>query len=114
MITQEGNSVSVFMSFAFDIWFIDLGAIDHMIGNTVILESQTRPFVKSIQAANKTPMPILGVGNVSLSLISFLSSILLAPIHKNNLISISQLTKNLDCFITFYSTHCVFHDNQQR
>lgn len=50
----------------------------------------------------------LGAGNVSIS------SVLLAPTLENSLIAISQLAKNLDYFITFYSIHCVLQDNQTK
>ena len=56
-------------------------------------------------------MPITRAGNVSLSPTFSISSILLAPNLSNNLLSISQITKHLNCSVTFYPTYCVFQDN---
>lgn len=58
--------------------------------------------------------PILGACNVSLSPIFSMYSILLALTLKNNLLSISQLTKSLDYSLTLYSTYCVFQNNPTR
>ena len=67
--------------------------------------------VKSVQVANGTPMPISGIKNVSLSPTLSMSSVLLAPSLSNSLLSISKITKHLNCSVTFYSTYCVFQDN---
>ena len=67
--------------------------------------------VKFVQVANGTPMPISGIKNVSLSPTLSMSSILLAPSLSNSLLSISKITKHLNCSVTFYSTYCVFQDN---
>ena len=56
-------------------------------------------------------MPISGSGNVSFSSTFLLSSVLLAPNLSNHLLSISKITKNMNCSVTFHSTHCVFQDN---
>ena len=52
-------------------------------------------------------MSILGVGNVSLSPTLSMSFVLLAPNLSNSPLSISKITKHLNCSITFNSTHCV-------
>lgn len=57
-----------------------------------------------------TLMPIIGL-NVSLSPTFSMSFVLFAPKLSNNLLSISKITKNLNCYVTFYSIHCVFQDN---
>ena len=95
---EEGNYGLFFISAATNTWVIDLGATD------------PSP-VKSFQVANGTPMPILGSINISFSSTLMLSFVLLAPNLSNNILSISKITIYLNCFVTFYSTHCVFQDN---
>ena len=56
-------------------------------------------------------MPISGSGNVSFSSTLLLFFVLLAPNLSNNLLSICKITKNLNCYVTFHSTHCVFQNN---
>ena len=56
-------------------------------------------------------MPISGSRNVSFSSTNPLSSVLPAPNLSNNLLSISQITKNLNCSVTIHSSHCVFQNN---
>ena len=108
---EEGNSGLFFISAATNTWVIDLGATDHMTSNPSLLNSLISLSVKSVQVANGTPMPISGSGSVSISSTLSLAFALLAPNLSNNLLSISKITKNLNCFVTFHSTHCVFQDN---
>ena len=108
---EEGTFGLFFIYAATNTWVIDLGATDHMIRNHSLLNSLISSPVKSVQVSNGTPMPILGFGSVSCSSTLSLSSALLALNLSNNLISISKITKNMNCSVTFHSTHCVFQDN---
>ena len=92
-------------------WVIDSGATDHMTSNSSIIGSLTSPPVKSVQVANGNSMPITGAGNVSLSPTFSMSSVLIAPKLSNNLLSISKITKDLNCSVIFHSSHCIFQDN---
>ena len=82
-----------------------------MTSHSSLLDSVMPLSIKSIQVANGTPMSILGVGNVSLSPRLLMSFVLLVPSLSNGLLSVSKITKHLNCFVTFNSTHHVFHDN---
>ncbi|RVW88049.1 hypothetical protein CK203_044448 [Vitis vinifera] len=84
---------------------------DHMTSHSSLLDSLMPLSIKSVQVANGTPMSILGVGNVSLSPRLLMSFVLLVPSLSNGLLSVSKITKHLNCFVTFNSTHHVFHDN---
>ena len=108
---EEGNSGLFFISASTNTWVIDSRAIDHMTSNPSLLNSLIPSHVKSVQVANGTPMPISGSRNVSFSSTLSLSFVLLAPNLSNNLLSISKITKNLNCSVTFHATHCVFQDN---
>lgn len=43
-----------------------------------------------------------------------MSSVLLAPTLSNNLLSISRITKHLDCSVIFSPSRCVFQDNRTK
>ena len=108
---EEGNSCLFFISTATNTWVIDSGATNHITSNPSLLNSLIPSHVKSVQVDNGTPMPISGSRNVSFSSTLPLSSVLLTPNLSNDLLSISKITKNLNCSVTFHSTHCVFQDN---
>ena len=96
---------------AFNTWVIDSGVTDHMISHSSLFDSLRPSLVKFVQVANGTPMSISRVRNVSLSPTLSMSSVLLVPSLSNSLLSISKITKYLNCSVTFNSTHCVFQDN---
>nr|KYP44168.1 hypothetical protein KK1_034331 [Cajanus cajan]KYP44181.1 hypothetical protein KK1_034344 [Cajanus cajan] len=52
---------------------------------------------------------VAGTGDLNLSGLK-LKSVLYVPELKYNLIFASKLTKDLNCAIIFYPTHCIFQD----
>ena len=96
-----------FISTTINTWVIDSGATDRMTSNPSLLNYLIPSPVKSVQVANGNPMLISRSKNDSFSSTLPLSSILLAPNLSNNLLSISKITKNLNCSVTFDSTLCV-------
>ena len=83
------------------------GATNHMTSHSSLFNPLMSSPVKSVQVANGTPMPISGDRNVSLSITFSMSFVLLAPSLSNSIVSISKITKYLNCSVTFHSTHCV-------
>ena len=82
-----------------------------MTSNASFLNFPIPSPIKSVQFGNGTPMPISRSENVSFSSTLSLSFVYL---HLTSLIisfQLSGLTKNLNCFVTFHSTHYVFQDN---
>ena len=108
---EEGNSGLFFIFVATNTWVIDSRATNHMTSNPSLLNSLIPSPIKSVQAAKGTPIPISGSGNFSFSSTLLLFSVPLAPNLSNNLLSISKITKNMNCFVTFHSTHSMFQDN---
>ncbi|KAJ4723445.1 Retrovirus-related Pol polyprotein from transposon TNT 1-94 [Melia azedarach] len=93
--TQEGDSSLCLISAAFNTWVIDSGATDHMNSNLSLLDSLMTSNVKSVQVANRTPMPISEAGNVSFSSTFPMSYVLLAPHLSNNFFPLARLLKLL-------------------
>ena len=63
-----------------------------------------------VKIADGSLSSMLGKENVQLSNSVILESVLYVPNLSCNLLSISQLTKDLNCCAKFLSTHCVFQD----
>ena len=90
-------------------WIIDFGATDHMTHKfTHFLTYNPCSRNKKIIVADGTVVVVVGQGNISLILELELKNVLHVPKLSTNLISIYQATKDLNCCITFYPTHCVF------
>ncbi|KAF2322304.1 hypothetical protein GH714_010849 [Hevea brasiliensis] len=86
-------------------------ALDHMTPILNKFESYKSSLGnKKIKVADGSSIIIAGHGNINLTLSISLQNVLHVPRLSTNLISIYQLTKNLNCCITFFDTHCIFQD----
>ena len=63
-----------------------------------------------IANANGATYPITGAGTVPLSPSLSLAHTLLVPSLSNKLMSVSQVTKELNCVVLIYSTFCLLRD----
>ena len=63
----------------------------------------------NISMVDGTTSPILGMRIVFMSKLK-LNSVLHVPSLKHNLISVSWITKDMNCNVIFYHSYCVFHD----
>lgn len=92
-------------------WVNDSGASDHMTGKEEIFQSLHRSTSSScVTLANGSKSQILGSGIVRPCKDITLSSVLLVDQCPYNLMSVSHITKSLNCSVTFFPTHCVFQD----
>ena len=91
-------------------WIIDSGASDHMTNDSKLFTLYTTTPRNTVKVANGLSTPVLGAGSIPLSSSLSLSSVLHVPSLSNNLMSISQITKHLNCCAIFFSTHCLFQD----
>ena len=64
----------------------------------------------SVVLADGRSCPIMGHGSVSPISSLPLSSVNYIPNFPFSLLSVSQLTKSLNCSVTFYPSYCVFQD----
>ncbi|CAL2268192.1 unnamed protein product [Prunus armeniaca] len=97
-----------------DSWIIDTGATYHMTSKLDFFSRYSSPSKTCVTTADGSPTPVVGKGSVFLSNSLSLSNVLHVPRLSNHLLSISQLTKSLNCFVTFYDTHCVIQDQRTR
>ena len=61
-----------------------------------------------VQIANGATCPVSGIGSSRVSPQLPLSSVLYVPSFLDNLLSVSQITKQLNCSVTFTPSHCIF------
>ena len=109
---DQGNCGQVFCSSTTqndDDWIIDSGATYHMTFDPNDF-SNTTPRRTCIANANGATYLITGVGIVPLSPSLSLAHTLLVPSLSNNFMSVSQVTKELNCVVLIYSTFCLLQD----
>ena len=83
-------------------WILDSGASDHVSGNISSFSSISSPKIPHfITVASGSKVTFQGIGKVSLSPSLNLNSVLYIPHCPYNLISLSQLTRSLNCSVTF-------------
>ncbi|KAK2456639.1 hypothetical protein QL285_003987 [Trifolium repens] len=92
-------------------WILDSGATNHMTFDSTLLSSYTSPSsIPYITVADGSHARVVGIGNIDLQPSLKLQSVLHVPTLSNNLISIRQLTRDRNCKVTFFASHCVFQD----
>jgi hypothetical protein len=92
-------------------WIIDSGSTDHMTHESSNFSSyNTYPSKRCVKTANGSSSAMSGVSSLPLTSSMSLSTVLHVPHLSGKLLSISQITKELKCFVTFFDTHCVFQD----
>lgn len=111
MTGKNSNFLALNASCSKDIWIIDSGATDHMTPYMSYLSSYSLlPNKHHITVANGSQTPIVESDNIRLSPSLRLNHLLHVPKLSNNLLSIHKLTKDLNCVVTFFHSHCVFQD----
>jgi transposase InsO family protein len=94
----------------YDGWIIDSGATDHMTYDPNDFTNSTPPRRTNIANANGVTYPVTGAGTVALSPSLSLSHTLLVPSLSNKLMSIGQVTEELDCCALIYPQFCLLQD----
>ena len=91
-------------------WIIDTGATDHMTNDASKLSEIYSPKLKRIHAANGTEAPVTGEGPAQVSSSMNLDTVLVVPSLSSSLLSVSQITEALNCYVIFWTNDCVFQD----
>ena len=93
-------------------WILDSGASDHISGNKSSFSSFSLPKIPHlVTVANGSKVASQGSGQVSLSPSLKLNSVLFLPQCPYNLISLSQLTRSLNCSVTFTANSFVIQEH---
>ncbi|OIT31261.1 hypothetical protein A4A49_65891, partial [Nicotiana attenuata] len=94
-----------------DFWIVDTGATDHMASNSEMLKTMTGlPNSKrgNMNLPNGKTIPVICKGSYNLINNDVIHDVLCVPDFKYNLLSLSKLTKELQCSVNFFPTFCVF------
>jgi Reverse transcriptase (RNA-dependent DNA polymerase)/gag-polypeptide of LTR copia-type/Integrase core domain/GAG-pre-integrase domain/Retrotransposon gag protein len=98
-------------SFPSNNWVIDSGASDHMVSSLSTLNHPTLcQNTRSVRMPNGSRSFTKHCGAVTLSSNITLKNVLCVPQFELNLLSVSKLTKYLNCAAIFFPTFCVFQD----
>ena len=110
---DQGNCGQVFCSSTTHndgAWIIDSGATDHMTFDPNDFSNTTPPQRTCIANANGATYPVTGARTVPLFPSLSLAYTLLVPSLSNKLMSVIQVTKELNCVVLIYSTFCLLQD----
>ena len=94
-------------------WIIDSGASDHMTNSSKFFESYLPcPGNQKVRIADGNFSPIAGKGLIKISEGIDLKSVLHVPKLTCNLLSVSKLSRDSNCCVIFYDSHCLFQDQK--
>ena len=91
-------------------WLLDSGAIDHMTFDAQDFIKTSLPRRTNITNANGVISPVTGAGTVILTHTLQLPNTLLVPSLSHKLLSVSQITSDLNCRVLMYPTFCLIQD----
>ncbi|KAH6756426.1 Calcium-dependent lipid-binding family protein [Perilla frutescens var. hirtella] len=91
-------------------WIFDCGAIDTMTFDASDIVTMTKPLKTHVQTANGTLAPVQGAGTINLSPTLQLSNCLFVPTLSHKLLSISHVTKELNCTLLMQPNFCLLQD----
>lgn len=113
-VAREENPTSVNMAGNINnlnSWIIDPGATEHITCDSMLLENETSCGTEiPVKIPNGETVPVKSIGNANLPNGLKLNQVLNIPDFKCNLLSVSKLTRNLNCALTFFPDFCVMQD----
>ncbi|CAH9125480.1 unnamed protein product [Cuscuta epithymum] len=96
-------------------WIIDSGASEHITCDSVnLFNISTRSSEPGVRIPNGELVPVTAVGSLYLSNGFYLRRVLYVPQFQCNLLSVSRLTSELNCTLTFFSDFCILQDLRSR
>ena len=92
-------------------WIIDSGAFDHMTSFSNLFHNYNPcSGNEQIRIADGSYSIVVGKGLVNLSKTISLKSVFLVPKLACNLLSVSKLSRDSNCHVTFFESHCIFQE----
>ena len=85
-----------------------------MTGELSLFSSSLSPIAQTVRIADGSTVHIRNKGDVSLSPHITLTSVLHVPNFAYNLLSVSRLTRDLDCVVPFSPHSCLLQDRVSR
>ena len=91
-------------------WVIDSGATDHMTFSRKDLSNIREPSRNGILNANGVSSQVESTGDVHVSNTLTLDNTLLVPSLSTKLLSVGQITEELNCVVLMFPHFCIFQD----
>ena len=96
-------------------WVLDSGATDRITGNKSLFSSLSCPdHLPSVTMANGSRVSSHGVGTVNIFPSISIDHVLYVPMSPFNLLSVSRLTRSLNCIISFIKDFVCLQDRSSR
>ncbi|KAI5348818.1 hypothetical protein L3X38_001705 [Prunus dulcis] len=95
-------------------WIIDLGATDHKTYNSTLLSTTLPPHRDHVLTTNNDAAHVMGLGSIPLTPALPLDNVILIPFLSSNLLSVSQVTEQLNCVVLMYPSFVLLQDIQTR
>lgn len=107
--SEDGNISNSSISTIYDSWIIDSGASDHMFRNSdKAIKMHQKMNNQTVKIANGDSIPIKCMADIEL--FSKDTKGLYVPNFASNLLSVSKVTKDLNCFVIFGPNKVIFQD----
>jgi transposase InsO family protein len=115
LMAQESSQEAVYDDSNMEMWFLDSGCSNHMVGRKDWLFNFDESFREMVKLGDNSKMPVMGKGSLKLhigGMVQVITEVYYLPGLKNNLLSIGQLQqKNLT--IVFSNDLCkVYHESR--
>ena len=88
-------------------WNLDSGATDHMTYDRTLFQSMKDLYRKCVASANGTTAPVVGAGKVFFTPSLPSHNCLLVLSLSHHLLSVPQVTEQLDCVVLIYLSFCL-------
>lgn len=96
-----------------EVWIIDTGATNHMVSK---IDMITKDSLRKTDSSKQVCLPngdtahVTHIGSCCISPRSIITYVLHLPEFKYNLMSVSKVTRELGCSVTFFPHFCVFQE----
>jgi len=92
-------------------WIIDSGATDHISSSPQLsLGTNNRCSLPPVLLPSGDKANIVAKGSMPLNSVYYLYNVLYVPTFKVDLISVSRLTRDLNCLVIFFPYWCILQD----
>ncbi|GJX56836.1 uncharacterized mitochondrial protein-like protein [Tanacetum coccineum] len=96
-------------------WIFDSGTTEHITHNDSLLKNKRkRGYEQPVTIPNGEAVPVEGRGECALPSGAIIKDVLHVPKFKCNLLSVSRLSKELQCAVTFFPEFCIMQDLYSR
>ncbi|GKA20495.1 putative RNA-directed DNA polymerase [Tanacetum coccineum] len=96
-------------------WIFDSGTTEHITHNDSLLKNKRkRGYEQPVTILNGEVVPVEGRGECALPSGAIIKDVLHVPKFKCNLLSVSRLSKELQCAVTFFPEFCIMQDLYSR